>query len=195
MSGTYSHTPLMTLKRTHVALPQDRVSIGWLHNALDEQAAYLLMLIFALAGALPAASLPAGLAIMAFSIPLLLSRKSTWLPESIARREIGSRAVRFAMTRAMAALRLCERIAPMSRTESLNRLRPFAGALLFMLGAALLIPIPLSNVLPALSAAAIVLALIEGSVPLFVAGTVGGIASIVLIGEAVLVGMHAISIA
>lgn len=195
MAGSISHTPLMMLKRTHVALPAGRVSIGWLHSALDEQAAYLLILVFALAGALPAASLPAGLAIMALSIPMLLARKSAWLPELIARREIGSGAVRYAMARAIAVLRFSERIAPVSRMESLNRLRPFAGALLFMLGATLLIPIPLSNVLPALSAAALVLALIEGSVVLFAAGTLGGIASIVLIAEAVLAGMHAIFIA
>ena len=64
--------------------------------------------------------------------------------------------------------------------------------LLFVLGVAMLVPIPLSNVLPALSAAAVVLALIEGRLVLFAVGALGGLASIALIGEAVLAGLHVV---
>jgi len=107
-----NRAPLAILERAHFALPEGRVSIGWLQRALDDQALYLLIFVFALAGALPAASLPAGLAICALSIPMMLSRRAASLPDMIARREIGSGAVRFAMARAIAALRFCERIAP-----------------------------------------------------------------------------------
>lgn len=183
-----NRAPLAILERAHFALPEGRVSIGWLQRALDDQAIYLLILVFALAGALPAASLPAGLAICALSIPMMLSRSAAALPDLIARREIGSRAVRFAMARAIAALRLCERIAPIGKANAMTGLRPPAGVLLFVLGATLLVPIPLSNVLPALSAATVVLALIEGRLVLFAVGALGGLASIALIGEAVAAG-------
>src|SRR6185295_9226765 len=103
---------------------------------------------------------------------------------------IGSRAVRFAMARAIAALRLCERIAPLGKANAMTGLRAPAGVLLFVLGAALLVPIPLSNVLPALSAAILVLALIEGRRILFAVGALGGLASIALVGEAVIAGVR-----
>jgi hypothetical protein len=185
-----NRAPLAILERAHFALPRGRVSIGWLQRALDEQAVYLLIFVFALAGALPAASLPAGLAICALSVPMMLSRRGAFIPDMIARREIGSGAVRFAMARAIAALRFCQRIAPLGKASAMTGLRAPAGALLFVLGATLLVPIPLSNVLPALSAAIVVLALIEGRLMLFALGVLGGLASIVLTGEAVIAGVR-----
>ncbi len=184
-------SPLLTLERLHMALPSGRVSIGWLERALDKQASYLLILVFALLGALPAASLPAGLAICALSLSLFVTRASQLLPASIAARQVGSPAVRYAIGHAIAVLRFAERLFPVSRSD-MARVRPLAGILLFVLGALMMVPIPLSNVLPALSAAVLVLALIEGSTAMLVAGTLGGFISIMLVAAATTAAVHAI---
>jgi hypothetical protein len=165
------------LEQVHGALPDDRVSLGWLHNELEAQATYLLILVLALVGTLPGASLPVGLAICALALRMML-RCECALPETLAAREIAAGHARSALGHAIRVMRVCERAFPQRRAEDATAaFRPVAGALLFGLGAMLLIPIPLSNVLPALAAAAIALALTEGSLMLVIASSVGAAAS------------------
>jgi hypothetical protein len=168
----------LALERVHGALPQHRVSLGWLHRELEAQAVYLLIFVLALLGTLPGASLPAGLAICVLAGQLLLSGGKAGLPAKLAAREIAVRPARYALSRAIALSRLCERVLPVARSEASSSFRFMANILLFVLGATLLIPIPLSNVLPAIAAAALSLALVEGSFMLFVASSLGAVASL-----------------
>jgi len=186
-------SPLMALERVHVALPAGRVSIGWLYGAFDTQATFLLILMFGLLGALPAASLPAGLAICVLSLRLVMPHSLPHLPELIAARRVKTPSARYAIGKAIALLRYFDKLAPGSDHTSLNAVRPAAGVLLFLLGASLLIPIPLSNVLPSLAAAAIALALIEGSVALFLLGVAGGIGGLSLVSVAGLAALRAVT--
>jgi hypothetical protein len=187
-------SPLMALERVNVMLPSDRVSIGWLYGAFDTQATFLLILMFGLLGALPAASLPAGLAICVLSLRLVMPRGMPHLPALIASRRVKTPAARYAIGKAIALLRLCDRLVmPSSESTALNALRPATGVLLFLLGASLLVPIPFSNVLPSLAAAAIALALIEGSVALFLLGVVGAIGGLSLVSVAGLAALRAVA--
>ena len=186
-------SPLSVLQRARIALPPDRVSLAWLERALDEQATFLLILVFALLGALPAASLPAGLAISILSLRLMFGRRMVALPRAVASRSVGTGTAHYAIGRAIHLLRASKRYLPVSRAGALDGARPVAGFLLFFLGLALLVPIPFSNVLPALSAAALILALIEGSVALFVVGMASAMGSILLIGQAVATAIDLIS--
>ena len=168
----------LVLERVHGALPQHRVSLGWLHRELEAQAVYLLIFVLALLGTLPGASLPAGLAICALAGGILLSGGKAGLPASLAAREIAVRPARYALSRAIALSRICERVLPAARNEASSPFRFMANVLLFILGAMLLVPIPLSNVLPAMVAAALSLALVEGSFALFVLSSFGAVASL-----------------
>jgi hypothetical protein len=182
------------LERVHGRLPDDRVSLGWLHNELEAQATYLLIFVLALVGTLPGASLPVGLAICALALRLML-RAEGGLPETIAAREIAAGHARSALGQAIRVMRVCERAFPKRRAEdAAAAFRPIAGALLFGLGAMLLIPIPLSNVLPALAAAAIALALTEGSLMLVIASSVGAAASFAVMGVMVTAATNALSL-
>jgi hypothetical protein len=152
-----------------MTLPEGRVSLGWLHARLDTQATYLLIFVLAMIGALPGASLPAGLAICALSIGMMAPRGAQILPAAIAVREIGAHHARYALGHAITVLKTCRRYIPGRGGDGLARLAPLAGAVLFALGAMMLIPIPLSNVIPAFVAAVLALALVEGSAILFAA--------------------------
>jgi hypothetical protein len=166
------------LERAHGTLPQHRVSLGWLHRELEAQAVYLLIFVLALLGTLPGASLPAGLAICALAGQAIVFGGKAGLPEKLAAREVAVRPARYALSKAIALSRLCERMLPGARSEAPSSFRFLANVLLFVLGATLLIPIPLSNVLPAIAAAALSLALVEGSFVLFVASSCGAVASL-----------------
>jgi hypothetical protein len=193
MDSELKLSPLMVLERVRVALPSDRVSIGWLYRAFDTQATFLLILMFGLLGALPAASLPAGLAICVLSLHLIMPHSAQLLPDLVASRSVKTPAARYAIGKAIALLRYFERVSPLSSGTALNALHPAAGVLLFLLGASLLIPIPLSNVLPSLAAAAIALAVIEGSVALLLLGVVGGIGGLSLASVAGLAALRAVA--
>jgi hypothetical protein len=187
-------SPVSVLERVDLALPADRVSIGWLYGAFDRQATCLLILMFGLLGALPAASLPAGLAICVLSMRLFMPRRVQFLPGMIASRQVKTPSARYAIGKTIALLRFCEKLAPRSAgsdLSALDSLRPAAGVLLFLLGMSLLIPIPLSNVLPSIAAAAIALALIEGSVAVLLAGTLCGVAGLALVAVAGLATVQA----
>ena len=188
-----SKHPVWLLERAHRALPRETVSIGWLLEALDEHASYLIIFVFGLLGALPAASLPAALVIGALAIRIAFAQEAT-LPSAIASREVRVRTVRFALNHAIAVLHLSRRLVPRSAGIS-ERLRPVAGAMLLLLAAAMLIPIPLSNVLPALAASALALAMLENSRMLFLAGTVSACVSLMMIAEAVGFAVRAIGFA
>jgi len=191
MDAELNISPVSALERVRIALPRDRVSIGWLHSALDTEASCLLILVLGLIGALPAASLPAGLAICVLSLRLVWSEHALPLPDLIAMRRLRTPAARYALEKTIALLRFCEVAAPFFTRISLARLRPMAGVVLFFLGASLLIPIPFSNVIPALAASAIALALIEGSPALLLLGVTGGVAGLSLLGFASLAALHA----
>src|SRR5262245_25847311 len=98
-------TSLSILERAHTALPEGRVSLGWLHSRLDVQATYLLIFVLALIGVLPGTSLPAGLAICALAARMVMLRNTPMLPASLANREIGAHHARYALGRAIAVLR------------------------------------------------------------------------------------------
>ncbi|MGH6870149.1 MAG: exopolysaccharide biosynthesis protein [Rhizomicrobium sp.] len=160
------HPPVPTLERVRIALPENGATIGWLHEQLETEAAYLLLFILALLGILPGLCIPAGVVLCLLAGEMMLLGAGHALPSAIASRHIGPGMARSVLDRAIAVLRFCETRMPLAG-HGLPAAARFSSALLiFVLGAAMLLPVPLTNILPALIAAGLALALIEDSLVL-----------------------------
>ncbi|MBL6852842.1 MAG: exopolysaccharide biosynthesis protein [Alphaproteobacteria bacterium] len=168
------------LERVKQSLSDDSVSLGWLCNALEGQATYLLLLVFALIGLLPGACVIAGIAMCMLSAGLIASPGAARLPQILASRRITSGQTRYVLEHAIHALRFVEPFASRPRLTIPAFLRLPIGALMAVLGALMLMPIPLSNLPPALAAVALSLALIEDSVVLLLVAGSGSLAAIAL---------------
>jgi len=179
MSGAKHAVP--ALERARELLSGERVSLGVLFSALEGQATYLLLLLFALVGTMPGASIIAGFALCVLSIGLIMAPGSPRLPGILAARELPGRETRYALQHAIHALRFVENLFTGSRLTIPAMLRLPAGVLMVILGSLMFVPIPLSNVPPALAAAALALALIEDSAVLLMVAGSGALGAIALL--------------
>lgn len=176
------------LERLLHALPQDRVSLGWLHDELHEHSFELLAFIMALIGVLPGASAMVGLLMIVPACGMMFS-SAMRLPRVIAARSISSRQASFVLGRAIPLLRSWE--SPRHAPSSLKPARPLIGLLLLVLGLTLLVPVPLSNVFPALAIAGLSLASFEGNILLLCLSGIAALGSLALTGVTVLAASQA----
>jgi hypothetical protein len=169
------------LERLLVVLPDDRVSLGWFHGELHEHAFEMIAFIMALIGVLPGASWVIGFLMVVPATGMMLS-SGTRLPSVVASRSISARQARFVIGRAIPLLRSWEaaRRRPQQRLWKLAR--PAAGLLALLLGVTLLVPVPLSNVLPALAIAGLSLASFEGNLTLLCVSALAGAGSLAVTG-------------
>lgn len=163
---------------------RDDISIGDLFRALGERAFGALLLVFALPNVVPTppgTSALLGLPLVILSAQLMLGQ-SPWLPRIIADR---------AMKRADFAA-LVARIAPwLTRGERLLRPRlsvavsrpaeRLIGGLCLLLSLILALPIPLGNILPALTICLFAFALLERDGLFALAGLAGTLVSLAVL--------------
>lgn len=181
------------LERVRESLSDDSVSLGWLCTALEGQATHLLLLVFALIGLLPGACIVAGVAMFALSAGLVLSPGATRLPQVLAARQITSGQTRYVLKHAIHALRFAGSFASKKRLTIPAFLQLPIGVLMAVLGMLMLMPIPLSNLPPALAAIALSLALIEDSALLLLIAGSGALAAIALSAQMGLMIAHGIA--
>jgi hypothetical protein len=153
------------LERLLEALPQDRVSVGWLHQELREHSFEMLALIMALIGVLPGASVMIGLFMFVPACGMMFS-SGMRLPGVVAARSISTRQASFVLGRAIPLLRSWEAGHRAPPGDIWKVARPLVGFLALLLGFTLLVPVPLSNVFPALVIAGLALASFEGNLTL-----------------------------
>ncbi|HTW34130.1 MAG TPA: exopolysaccharide biosynthesis protein [Rhizomicrobium sp.] len=168
----------IVLERLLAAMPQDRVSVGWLHEELREHSFEMLAFIMALIGVLPGASVMIGLLMIVPAFGMMFSSGMP-LPDVVAARSISTRQASFILGRAIPLLKSWETAERVPQGEIWRFARPVVGLLLLLLGATLLVPVPLSNVLPALVIAGLALASFEGNLVLLCisgAGAAGSLA-------------------
>jgi hypothetical protein len=169
------------LERLLTILPQDRVSVGWLHGELRGQSFEMLAFLLALIGVLPGASVMIGLLMVIPALGMMFSSDIA-IPNVVARRSISSRQASFVIGRAIPLLRSWETGTHDAHERTWKIARPLVGALSLLLGITLLVPVPLSNVLPALSIAGLSLAAIEGNLALLCFSGIAAAGSLALTG-------------
>jgi len=152
------------LERVLRTLPQDRVSIGWLHRELRGHSFELLAFVLALVGVLPGASAAIGCIMVIPALGMIFS-SGVRLPRVVALRSIPARQASFVLGRTIPLLRAWE--------------------------TGVLVPLPLTNVLPALTIAGLSLAVCEGSAALLFFSCCAAMGSLAVTGMTLLAATHA----
>lgn len=169
------------LERLLVALPRDRVSVGWLHGELREHSFELLAFIMALIGVLPGASIMIGILMVVPAMGMMFS-SGVPLPGIMARRSISAEQASFVLGKAISLLRSRNAADHAPRGRVLKFARPIVGLLSLLLGITLLVPVPLSNVIPALTIAGLSLASFEGNLTLLCLSGLAAMGSLAITG-------------
>ena len=152
----------VVLQRLHDEVPTDHFTLGWLMHSLHKRSFGIIMLLIALVAIAPGLSIVAGLLLMIPAFQMIAGKPAPVFPRRIATRPLPTRHFVAVVQRSIPVLRYLEKMVhPRWHTppEATKRL---VGAVVLMLSATLVfIPIPLSNVVPALVIALISLAYLE----------------------------------
>lgn len=173
----------------------ERVSVGDIVHALKDRSFTPLMVIFAAPNVflfIPGSAIITGLPLMLLAVQLILGRPNLWLPRFLAIRSIErSTFARIVAASTPYVLRI-ERLAkPRWWPPSHRMAEQIIGLTVLVLAVFLFLPIPLSNGLPALSVIMLALALGERDGFWLTGGLAVAIASIVLVGGMVSIGILA----
>jgi hypothetical protein len=152
----------VVLQRLHDEVPADHFTLGWLMHSLHKRSFGIIMLLLALVAIAPGLSVVAGLLLMIPAVQMMAGKPAPVFPRRIATRSLPTKHLAAVVQRSVPVLRYLEKVVhPRWHTppEATKRL---LGAVVVMLSTTLvLIPIPLSNVVPALVIALISLAYLE----------------------------------
>ncbi len=152
----------VVLQQLHDEVPSDHFTLGWLLHSLHKRSFGIILLLIALVAIAPGLSIVAGLLLMIPAFQMIAGKPAPVFPRRIAMHSLPTRKLAAAVQRSIPVLRYIEKVVhPRWHTppEATKRL---VGAAVVMLSATLvLIPIPLSNVVPALVIALMALAYLE----------------------------------
>ena len=152
----------VVLQRLHDEAPTDHFSLGWLMGSLHERSFGLIMLLLALIAMAPGVSIVAGLLLMIPAFQMIAGWPAPVFPRRIAARPLPTRHLAALVQRAIPVLRYLEKVIHPRWPTPLEATKRFVGTVVVILNATLVFnPIPLSNVVPALTIALISLAYLE----------------------------------
>ncbi|MEJ0026611.1 MAG: exopolysaccharide biosynthesis protein [Rhizomicrobium sp.] len=161
------------------------VTVEWLLKQSPVAARETLMLMLALTALIPGASLPAGLMLILLAVPMLFAQEGVWLPRYVAARSISLPHLVRLVERVLPVLRWQERMIHPVAQRLVGLSRPLGALLIVVLAVTLLVPLPFSNVPPALAIAMIAVSYLETSGILLALAAVSGIASLAVTGSTV----------
>jgi len=155
-------TPTSTiLQNLLLHAPNETVTLGWLMGHLGRRSFGIILLLLGLLACLPGVSAVAGVLIAIPAYQMIIARDRPVFPRFFASRAFKKRRLAAILTRAVPTLRFLERfIRPRWHTPFETTKRVVGGAVL-LVGALLFVPIPLSNVPPALTIVLLAFAYLE----------------------------------
>ncbi len=174
---------------------QETVTLDWLLKQSPVAARETLMLVLALTALIPGASLPAGLILLLLAIPMLFAQDGIWLPRYVADRTISMPRLARLVDRVLPVLRWQERLIHPVAQDLVGLSRPFGALLIVALSVTLLVPLPLSNVPPALAIALIAVSYLEASGVLLAFAAFSGVLSLAVTGSTVWAAIDAARVA
>lgn len=152
----------VVLQELHDTAPADHFTLEWLMANLHNQSFELIMLLLAVLAAAPGISIVGGLLLLIPAVQMIAGRAAPAFPRWIATRSLPTKHLGAIVQRAIPALRYLERVVYPRWPSPTAATRRIIGIAVLMLTARLvLIPLPLSNVVPALVIALIALAYLE----------------------------------
>jgi len=152
----------VVLQRLHDEVPADHFTLAWLTNNLHKRSFGIIMLLIALVAIAPGLSIIAGLLLMIPAVQMIAGKAAPIFPRRIATRSLPTRHLAAVVQRSIPLLRYLEKVIHPRWHTPLEATKRLVGAVVVILSTTLvLIPIPLSNVVPASVIALISLAYLE----------------------------------
>ena len=152
----------VVLQRLHDEVPADQFTLAWLTNNLHKRSFGIIMLLIALVAIAPGLSIIAGLLLMIPAVQMIAGKAAPVFPRRIATRSLPTRHLAAAVQRSIPVLRYLEKAIHPRWHTPLEPTKRLVGAVVLILSTTLvLVPIPLSNVVPASVIALISLAYLE----------------------------------
>ena len=162
-----------------------RVSIKWLLGELGERSFGLTLLILAVIALLPGASTPAGVLIAWPAVQLVLGHETVVLPRLMARREVDGARLARAITALLPRLTWAERLIRPRWPSLFRSLRQVTGVAMLLLGLTLILPMPFTQVVPALVIMLLALAYLEEDGCVLLLALLAALCSLTVTGMAV----------
>jgi len=148
------------LQRLHDEVPASNFTFGWLMHSLRKRSFGIIMLLLALVAIAP--GLVAGLLLMIPAFQMIAGKPALVFPRRIATRSLPTKHLAAVVQRSLPVLRYLEKVVHPRWHTPLEATKRLVGTIVVVLSATLVfIPIPLSNIVPALVIALISLAYLE----------------------------------
>jgi hypothetical protein len=152
----------VVLQRLHDEVPADHFTLAWLTNNLHKRSFGIIMLLIAVVAIAPGLSIIAGLLLMIPAVQMIAGKAAPVFPRRIATRSLPTRHLAAVVQRSIPLLRYLEKVIHPRWHTPLEATKRLVGAVVVILSTTLvLIPIPLSNVVPASVIALMSLAYLE----------------------------------
>jgi hypothetical protein len=155
--------PSQAIANIEMRVPTSVVLEGLLHDAPTDQVAlgWIVMLLIALMGLVPGASLSMGVLLAIPAVQMILARPGPVLPRTIAARSIPTPRLARLVKRVSPVLKGMERIVRPRWRTPFEAAKRMVGLVVLLLGTTLLAPIPFSHIIPALVIMLLAFALLE----------------------------------
>ncbi len=140
--------------------PSD-VTLEWIVANLRERSFGIVMLLIALVGLVPGLSPVVGILLAIPAIQMILGRSEPLLPRRLAARRISQVRLRRILKRLIPVVGRMERFIRPRWTTPFEMTKRAVGFVILLLGATLLVPVPLSNIIPALAIMLLAFAFLE----------------------------------
>jgi hypothetical protein len=158
-----------------------RVSIRWLLDSLEERSFGLVMLLLGLVALVPGVSGVVGVLVVIPAVQMMLAHKAPIFPGFISRRQISTQRLARLIARVAPVLRRLERIIRPRLITPIGATKRAVGFLLMLLGALLIVPIPFSNLVPALVIMLLAFAYLEDDGLLLCIAVVAALAALAIV--------------
>jgi hypothetical protein len=155
--GEHFHTSDLLVRLMEEA-PRDSVDLDWLLGHLQKRAFGLLLLILAIAIAVPGVGIVASVVIAFPAVEMMLARDGPTLPRFLTKRSFDTKRFSKWAERSLPLLRLVERVSRSRWHTPAEATKRAVGFLVLALAASAIWPLPLINIPPALTIALVAIA-------------------------------------
>ncbi|MDX1711293.1 MAG: exopolysaccharide biosynthesis protein [Rhodovibrionaceae bacterium] len=141
--------------------PRDEVTLGWIVEHLSERSFGVMLLVIALLALVPGISPLAGLLVAVIAAQMIMARPTPLLPGPVLRRRFATARLARVIGRLIPFLKRIERLVRPRWRTPFEATKRTIGFITLLLGATLLVPIPFSHFIPALTLMLLAFAFLE----------------------------------
>jgi hypothetical protein len=185
------HTSALLARLIHEA-PKDTIDLDWLLHHLRKRAFGLLLLILSIAIVIPGCGVAASIAIAFPAVEMMMARDRPSLPVFLTKRPFATQRFSKWAERSLPLLRLVERVSRSRWHIPAEAAKRAVGLLVLALAISGIWPIPLINILPAVTIALIAVAYLQEDGLLLCIAFAIGILSLLVFGWLVWMSTDAI---